>query len=45
MDPLSQVPAWLPRPLPANALADAGLSTRIDQFAGGLPATLPDDPL
>jgi hypothetical protein len=41
MDPLEQVPAWLLRPLPVNAAADAALHARIDKLGAELPNSLP----
>jgi RNA-directed DNA polymerase len=40
MDVLEQVPAWLLRPLPANAVSDEKLHAEIDKLAAGLPDTL-----
>src|SRR5262249_33543340 len=37
MDPVEQVPAWVLRPLPANATADAKLNARIDELCAKLP--------
>jgi hypothetical protein len=42
MRTLEQVPAWLFRPLPANAVADEALHARIDQLGRQLPLSLPD---
>jgi hypothetical protein len=42
MRTLEQTPAWLFRPLPANAAADEALHARIDQLGGQLPLSLPD---
>src|SRR5262249_2174095 len=41
MDLLDQVPTWLLRPLPANAVTDDKLNERIDQLCQDLPASLP----
>jgi hypothetical protein len=40
MDVLEQVPAWLLRPLPANAVADNTLHAEIDKLAAELPDSL-----
>jgi hypothetical protein len=40
MDVLEQVPAWLLRPLPANAAADETLNAEIDRLAAELPNSL-----
>src|SRR4051812_49111561 len=40
MDVLEQVPAWLLRPLPANAAADEKLLAEIDRLAADLPKSL-----
>jgi hypothetical protein len=40
MDLLEQAPAWLLRPLPANAAAEAALEGQIDALAAGLPGSL-----
>jgi retron-type reverse transcriptase len=40
MDPLSDVPAWLLRPLPANAVTDVALHLRIAELGQKLPLRL-----
>jgi RNA-directed DNA polymerase len=40
MDPLPNVPSWILRPLPVNAINDASLHARIDSLAAELPRTL-----
>jgi retron-type reverse transcriptase len=41
MNPLESAPAWLLRPLPANAAADEALNARIDELGRKLPGSLP----
>lgn len=40
MDPFTNAPTWLFRPLPANAVEDRAVEASIDQLAPGLPDTL-----
>jgi hypothetical protein len=40
MNTLESVPAWLLRPLPANAVADEALHQRIDELSRKLPGSL-----
>jgi hypothetical protein len=40
MNAVERAPAWLLRPLPANAVADAALHAEIDRLAAGLPGSL-----
>jgi retron-type reverse transcriptase len=40
MDPLTETPAWLLRPIPANATDDEKLHERIDKLAAKLPGTM-----
>src|SRR5690242_13066674 len=40
MDPLKEAPAWLLRPLPANAARDKKLEEQIDKHGEKLPDTL-----
>jgi retron-type reverse transcriptase len=42
MPPKATVPAWVPRPLPVDAVADPALHARIDKLARDLPASLPE---
>jgi hypothetical protein len=40
MTSLAQVPEWMLRPLPVDALVDAALHARLDALAGNLPGNL-----
>src|SRR5262249_28403227 len=40
IDPFEQVPGWVLRTLPANAVEDAELHARLDKLAAKLPGSL-----